>query len=124
MYKKLAAVALGLSLLGGSVVAAAPAQASTTPYYLCYRGTSIPQNLTANTSPKKCNGIYRITVSGKIVAQVDNRKVKNWADFSKRMQAGYAASQKWCAQNSLTCTIATSLGSLLLGGVFSRTATA
>ncbi|WP_022907679.1 hypothetical protein [Curtobacterium sp. B18] len=124
MMKQLAAVVIGLSLLGGSVVAVSPAEASSTPHYLCYRGTSIPQNLTANTSPKKCNGIYRITVGGKMVAQVDNRKVKNWADFSRRMQAGYQASQRWCAQNSLTCTIVTSVGSLLLGGVFSRTATA
>lgn len=127
MYKNLAAVALGFSLLGGSVVAmapAAPAQASTAPKYLCYEGTSIPRSLTANTSPKKCNGIYRITVSGQIVAQIDNRRVKNWNDLAKRLQSGYEASQKWCAQNSLTCTIVTSVGSLLLGGVIQRTMTA
>ncbi|GAA3336685.1 hypothetical protein GCM10017714_35000 [Curtobacterium pusillum] len=123
MYKRLTAAILGLSLLGGSVVAAVPAQASTAPKYLCYNNGSVPKQLTANTSPKTCNGIYRITVSGKMVAQLDNRRVKNYADLLKRLQAGYTASQKWCAQNSLTCTIVTSVGSLLLGGVIKRTIT-
>ncbi|WIE77143.1 hypothetical protein [Curtobacterium sp. MCSS17_007] len=60
-------------------------------------------------------------MSGKMVAQLDNRQVKNYGDLLHRLESGYKASQKWCSENSLTCTIVTAVGSTLLGGVIKRT---
>lgn len=124
MIKRFAAVAVGLALLGGTVAAPAPAMASDSPKYLCYRGTSIPQTLKSNTDPKTCNGIYRITLHAKIEVQIDNRKVKNWNDLVKRVRAGEKSAEKWCGDNPLSCGVLTTIGTTLLGGVFKKIAEA
>lgn len=37
------------------------------------------------------------------------------------VKRGNASAQKWCSDNSLSCGIMTSIGSLLLGGVIKNT---
>lgn len=104
-----------------TVGAAAPASAASDVNYACYNYVGAPQQLTAKSDPKKCNGIYRISKDGKVVVQIDNRKIKNWSQFVAAVKRGNASAQKWCSDNSLSCGIMTSIGSLLLGGVIKNT---
>lgn len=97
---------------------APPASASAALKYTCWSGGSIPQYLTKSSDPRKCRGLYKISKSGKYVAVLDNRRVKNFSDLKKRIKQGYTSMQKWCSSNSLTCAVMTSVGVLALQGVW------
>jgi uncharacterized membrane protein len=120
---KVTAGALGASLIFSATVTgiAVPASAAGSTNYACFNYGGAPQQLTSKSNPKNCNGIYKISKDGKVVASIDNRKIKNWTQFVAAVNRGNKSAQKWCSDNSLSCGVLTSIGSLLLGGVLKKT---
>lgn len=110
--------AMSASLTGVGVATAQPAQALDTTYYKCYIGTPTPLEW-KNKNPASCNGIFRITRNAKTLFALDGRKVKNYDDMVKNLKGEYKAAQKWCADNSLTCTVVTSVGLALVQPLWS-----
>lgn len=121
--KKIAAFVVSVALATVAIMAVAvvergPSAEASSTSYSCFSGTPAPQQLTNRSDPRKCRGVYKIWQGGRYVVTIDNRRVKNWSDLGRRLQQGYTASQKWCASNSLTCTIVTTAGFLALRGVW------
>lgn len=68
--------------------------------------------------PRKCKGIYEVfdltspQHGGKTIMFLQNPGTNVWNAIAR----GYAATQKWCASNSFTCAVVTSVGVSLVGG--------
>jgi hypothetical protein len=76
-------------------------------------------------SPEKCNGVYRLYdlygggPRGTIIFQVNNTNyAANKKAMEKAITSGYKAANKWCGQNSLTCSIVTGVAVAILSPLF------
>lgn len=114
----IAGVSAALLLTAGLTLAPAPPARASNTYYACGMGTPIPFNW-AGKNPKECKGVYKIEVGGVSKLTIDNRRVKDWNGLIKRFSEGYASAQKWCASNSLTCTVVTTVGLALVKPLWS-----
>lgn len=69
-------------------------------------------------NPKSCSGIYQVYQWNAamqrpvLVLQIHNGGVGVWT----AIRNGYTATQNWCANNSFTCAVVTSVGVSLAGG--------
>jgi hypothetical protein len=124
--KRLIAVILVLAVAAGAAVAEASVspttQASAASFNaICWKpNPKIPGSSTTvwtGKNPKDCKARYQLydTSRGRGALVLDIAKngtssVSFWAAIQK----GYAAAQKWCSQNSLTCTVIVSVGVALV----------
>lgn len=102
--RALAAVALGVALgTGGLLVHAAPAQAKG-EYARCTNGITVSDWTGKN--PKNCTswgGYWLYDSTGKAILKISKSPATSpvWTAISQ----GYTAAQRWCSNNSATCTV-------------------
>ncbi|MFK4730801.1 hypothetical protein ROT00_14020 [Agromyces mediolanus] len=111
---------LGLNTMQATV-AAAPASAAGSTTAVCWKpNPAIRGSQTTvwtGKNPRTCRARYQLydVRGGRPVLVLDvKKKAVDSAAFWKAVAAGYAASQKWCSQNSLTCTLIVSVGIMLV----------
>lgn len=104
-----------------STLAAEPANAAASTTSVCWKpNPKVPGSSTTvwnGKNPKDCHAryqLYDIRNSRPVLVLDLNKPAVDSAAFWKAIAAGYTASQKWCAQNSLTCTIIVSVGVALV----------
>lgn len=99
-------------------VSASESEAKSETLYVCAKGTPIWFNWSGK-NPKTCQGVYKIERDGVEKLRIDNRKIKNWGDFVKALNAGWSSAQNWCSKNTLTCTVMTGVGVALISPLLS-----
>lgn len=115
-------LAIALLVMGivVSPVGATPSQAASTRA-ICYTAQSYQQGsqLWNGKNPKSCPGSYQLyDMSGArptLIMQIRNTKA---VSFQQLVAKEYADAQRWCANNSLTCTIITGIAFVVVGRYF------
>lgn len=108
MRTKLTGAIAGIAL-GMAALSPTPATAADSTKITC--NANNPTGTQVNwkgKDPKKCSGTYMIQKNGKVVLRVNNNQ--NGPGFYGVAKEGYEATQKWCAKNSATCGVITSVG--------------
>ncbi|WFR68370.1 hypothetical protein P9139_09290 [Curtobacterium flaccumfaciens] len=104
------------TILAGGVLASPAEPANAAPVKIverCYAGTGYTgaNKDWSGKNPKSCNGSYIMyDVSGR--APLNLVKIKNTkhVSFQKFVTSEYKAAQKWCSNNSFTCTLLSAVG--------------
>lgn len=115
-------LAIALLVMGvvASPVGATPSYAASTRA-ICYTAQSYQQGTQdwAGKNPKSCPGSYQLyDMSGPrpaLIMQIRNTKA---VSFQQLIAKEYADAQRWCSNNSLTCTIITGVAFALVGRYF------
>ncbi|MGO2003533.1 hypothetical protein [Arthrobacter rhombi] len=106
---------VGLFVVIGFALGAAPAQASQADgnYATCQSGTTAAD--WTGKDPSKCkSGTYLLVKDWKTVV-----KMEPTGDGWKYIKEDYAAAQKWCSDNALTCGVLTAAGFALVNPLIS-----
>lgn len=126
--KILCALSALLVMFAGSVVMAGPAAAAPpagVKTYCMQAGPASVKRSWDGKDPQSCATTYWIEKNGTKVMQLnvgEANRAKIRAKMWGAMKGDYDAAQDWCSGNSLTCTLVTSAGFAILGGILSSPA--
>lgn len=115
LKRRIGIASTGLLLAAATGISAAPAQASQADgnYATCQSGTTAVY--WTGKDPSECqSGTYTLYKDDQRVLQMEPTK-DGWAAMKKE----YAAAQKWCSDNALTCTVITGVGIALVNPLIS-----